>query len=77
MKNLKIAQRHVLLIFIVTVLIGRVAVPALADDPLGSWREGTNKRLIIEFVEKVNHLAAENGWHVFSMKNDWERVFDF
>ena len=34
MKNLKIAQRHVLLIFIVAVLIGRVAVPALADDPL-------------------------------------------
>jgi phosphoserine phosphatase len=28
-------------------------------------------------VEKVNHLAAENGWHVISMKKDWERVFDF
>ncbi len=28
-------------------------------------------------VEKVNHLAAENSWHVISMKKDWERVFDF
>ena len=38
---------------IVAVLIGRIAVPALAADPLESWREGANKRLIIEFVEKV------------------------
>jgi hypothetical protein len=28
-------------------------------------------------VEAVNHLAAENGWHVISMKTDWESVFDF
>jgi hypothetical protein len=28
-------------------------------------------------VEMVNHLAAENGWQVISIKNDWERVFDF
>jgi len=28
-------------------------------------------------VETVNHLAAENRWHVISMKKDWERVFDF
>ena len=28
-------------------------------------------------VEKVNNLAAENNWHVISMKKDWERVFDF
>jgi hypothetical protein len=28
-------------------------------------------------VEAVNHLAAENRWHVISMKKDWERVFDF
>ena len=28
-------------------------------------------------VEKVNQLAAENGWQVISMKNDWQRVFDF
>ena len=28
-------------------------------------------------VEKVSHLAAENGWQVISMKKDWERVFDF
>jgi len=53
MKNLKIAQHHVLLALIVVAVIGQIAVPALAADPLGSWREGTNKRLIIEFVEKV------------------------
>ena len=53
MKNLKITQRHVLPVLIVAVLIGWIAVPALAADPLRSWREGTNKRLIIEFVEKV------------------------
>ena len=53
MKNLKITRRHVLLVLIVAVLIGWIAVPALAADPLVSWREGTNKRLIIEFVEKV------------------------
>jgi hypothetical protein len=28
-------------------------------------------------VEKVDHLAAENRWHVISMKNDWKQVFDF
>ena len=28
-------------------------------------------------VDKVNHLAAENGWQVISMKTDWQRVFDF
>ena len=28
-------------------------------------------------VEKVNHLAAENGWHVISIKKDWESVFNF
>lgn len=28
-------------------------------------------------VEKVDHLAAENGWQVIRMKNDWERVFGF
>jgi len=28
-------------------------------------------------VEKVNHLAAENSWHVISMKKDWERIFNF
>ena len=52
-KNLKITRFHVLLVLIVAVLIGRTAVPALASDPLGSWREGANKRLIIEFVEKA------------------------
>jgi hypothetical protein len=26
-------------------------------------------------VEAVNHLAAENRWHVISMKNDWKRIF--
>jgi phosphoserine phosphatase len=28
-------------------------------------------------VEKINHLAAENSWHVISMKKDWERIFNF
>jgi len=28
-------------------------------------------------VGKVNHLAAENNWHVISMKKDWECVFGF
>jgi hypothetical protein len=28
-------------------------------------------------VDKVNHLAAENGWQVISMKTDWQRVYDF
>ncbi|MGB9441298.1 MAG: HAD family hydrolase [Desulfobacterales bacterium] len=53
MKSLKTTQRHVLPVLIVTVIISLIAVPALAADPLVSWREGTNKRLIIEFVEKV------------------------
>ena len=53
MKNLKRTRRHVLLVLIVAALIGWMAVPAIAADPLGSWRKGTNKRLIIEFVEKV------------------------
>jgi len=53
MKNLKTTQRHVLPVLIVTVIISLIAVPALAADPLPSWREGTNKRLIIEFVDKV------------------------
>ena len=52
-KNTKIAQRRVLAVLIVAGLIGFLAVPALAADPLPSWREGTNKRLIIAFVEKV------------------------
>jgi len=53
MKNLKITQRHVLSVLIVAVLIGWIAVPALAADPLPSWRDGPNKTLIIDFVEKV------------------------
>ena len=53
MKNLKIIQLHVLTVLIVVLLIGCMAVPGLAADPLGSWREGTNKQLIIDFVEKV------------------------
>ena len=28
-------------------------------------------------VEAVNHLAAENSWHVISIKKDWERIFNF
>jgi phosphoserine phosphatase len=53
MKSLKTTQCHVLPVLIVTVIISLIAVPALAADPLVSWREGPNKRLIIEFVEKV------------------------
>lgn len=53
MKILKTTQRNILSFFIVAVLIGWMAVPALAADPLPSWREGSNKRLIIAFVEKV------------------------
>ena len=53
MKNLKSTQRHGLPVLFVAVLIGWITVPALAADPLPSWRVGTNKRLIIEFVEKV------------------------
>ena len=50
MKNLKIIRSRFLLVLIVALLIGWVAVPVLAADPLGSWREGTNKQLIIDFV---------------------------
>jgi len=53
MTNLKTPLRHVLPVLIAAVLIGWAAVPALAADPLGSWRDGPNKRLIIAFVEKV------------------------
>ena len=53
MKNLKITRRHVLHFLIAAALIGGIAIPALAADPLPSWRDGTNKRLIIAFVEKV------------------------
>ena len=53
MKKLKITRCHVLLVLIAVSLIGRIAVPAIAADPLPSWREGTNKRLIIAFIEKV------------------------
>ena len=53
MKKLKITRCHVLLVLIAVSLIGRIAVPAMAADPLPSWREGLNKRQIIAFVEKV------------------------
>ena len=53
MRNAKMAQCHVLVGLIVAGLIGCLSVPALAADQLRSWREGTNKRLIITFVEKV------------------------
>ena len=53
MENLKPTQRHILHVLIIAVLIGWIAVPAIAADPLRSWREGTNKQLIIDFVEKV------------------------
>jgi phosphoserine phosphatase len=53
MKNLKISKCHVLSVLIVAVLMGWIAVPALAADPLPSWRDGPNKRLIIAFVKKV------------------------
>ena len=53
MKKKKITWCHVLLVLIAVSLIGRIAVPAIAADPLPSWREGLNKRQIIAFVEKV------------------------
>ena len=73
MKNLKITQRYFLPVLIVMVLIGWIAVPALAADPLSSWRDGTNKRLIIAFVEKVttpdspDFVAPENRVATFDM----------
>ena len=73
MKNLKITQRYFLPFLIVMVLIGWIAVPALAADPLSSWRDGTNKRLIIAFVEKVttpdspDFVAPENRVATFDM----------
>ena len=53
MKKFKITWCHVLLVLIAVSLIGWIAVPAIAADPLPSWREGLNKRQIIAFVEKV------------------------
>jgi len=73
MKKLKITQRYFLPVLIVMVLIGWIAVPALAADPLSSWRDGTNKRLIIAFVEKVttpdspDFVAPENRVATFDM----------
>ena len=73
MKNLKITESHVLSVLIVAVLIGWIAVPAPAADPLPSWRDGTNKRLIIAFVEKVttpdspDFVARENRVATFDM----------
>jgi phosphoserine phosphatase len=73
MKKKKMTRRHVLPALIVVVIIGNIAVPALAADPLGSWREGANKQLIIEFVEKVttpgspSFVAPENRVATFDM----------
>ncbi len=53
MKKLKITRRPMHLVLLVVILIAWMSFPARAADPLQSWREGTNKRLIIEFVEKV------------------------
>ena len=53
MKNSKTTQPYVLHVLIVMVLTVWIASPAQAADPLGSWREGSNKQLIIKFVEKV------------------------
>jgi|GEM_PF-5032741 len=50
------------------LFVNRVMFRAGTDDP---------KREYEYAVEAVNQLAAENGWHVISMKNDWERIFDF
>ncbi len=48
-KQLLAAQRHSI------VLIGFLAItlPALAADPLPSWKEGANREAILGFVEKV------------------------
>ena len=73
MKNLKTTRRHVLPFLIVALLIGFLAVPALAGDPLPSWRDGANKRRIIAFVEKVttpgspSFIAAEDRVATFDM----------
>ena len=53
MKYLRVTRCHVPLVLMVVVIICQIAVPALAADPLPSWREGPNKQLIIAFVEKV------------------------
>lgn len=73
MKKLKINRRYILFVWVVAVIIGRMAVPALAGDPLGSWRAGANKQLIIAFVEKVttpggpNFIAPEDRVATFDM----------
>ena len=72
MKILKITQRYVLLVLIVAVLIGCLTFPAIAADPLRSWREGPNKRIIIEFVEKVTTPGSAS----FVVPEDRVATFD-
>ena len=58
MKKLKITWCHVLLVLIAVSLIGRIAVPAIAADPLPSWNDGKAKQSIITFVEQVTKAGS-------------------
>jgi hypothetical protein len=60
MKKLKITRCHVLLVLIAVALIGWIAVPAIAADPLPSWNDGEAKQLIIEFVSKVSKQGSSD-----------------
>ena len=60
MKKLKITWCHVLLVLITVSLIGRIAVPAIAADPLPSWNDGEAKQSIIEFVSTVNKQGSSD-----------------
>jgi hypothetical protein len=44
------------------------------DHPLASWKQGTAKTAILDFVGSVS--ARESGWTVVSIKDDWDAVFN-
>lgn len=48
----------------------------MTTNELGSWSDTPTRAAIVDFVARVTaETAAEHGWTVVSIKNDWTTVF--
>jgi hypothetical protein len=47
-------------LLVVALTLASVHGPAAADDPLSSWTDGTAKRAIVDFVQRVTTSGGKD-----------------
>jgi hypothetical protein len=56
----------------------RLGLLVLHDDPAREYAYGPAQGLKVgTFTQPLYEEAAKSGWHIISMKNDWNRIFAF